>query len=224
MKKLFSYLLSVSSCLILSCTQDTYEKGDSENSYLRADFIEAFVESDKQVRRVVTDDDVELRLTKVFSADWIQRADTVYRAVMYYSQQGDAAEVRALSGVGTLTLRRDTTEGKKWKTDPVGLETAWVSTNRKYLNLGLVLKMGASEKDAEPQSIAMMLTRIDTDEKGVRTGHLQLVHSQGDIPEYYSQRVYISLPLQGVTVDTLFLTMNTYDGMVRKGFLLSADR
>jgi len=84
--------------------------------------------------------------------------------------------------------------------------------------------MGAMEKDATPQSIGMMLSRVDTDEEGVRTGHLQLVHSQGDVPEYYSQRVYVSLPLQGLTVDTLYLTMNTYSGIVRKGFLLSADR
>ena len=131
--------------------------------------------------------------------------------------------VRSLLNVGTLTLRRDTTDGKGWKTDPVGLETVWVSTNRKYLNLGLVLKMGAMEKDAAPQSIGMMLSRVDTDEAGVRTGHLQLVHSQGDVPEYYSQRVYISLPLQELTVDTLYLTIDTYDGVVRKGFLLSKD-
>lgn len=224
MKKLTSYFLPLVPCLLLSCTQDLYEKGDNENSYLRADFVEAFVNNDKQVRRVVTDDDVELKLTTSFSADWIQRADTVYRGVMYYNQQDGAAKVRSLSNVGTLTLRRDTTDGKKWKTDPVGLETVWVSTNRKYLNLGLVLKMGAMEKDATPQSIGMMLSRVDTDEEGVRTGHLQLVHSQGDVPEYYSQRVYVSLPLQGLTVDTLYLTMNTYSGIVRKGFLLSADR
>ena len=224
MKQLSPYLLSLVSCLLLSCTRDVYEKGDNENSYLRADFVEAFVDNDKLVRRVVTDDDVELKLTASFSADWIQRADTVYRGVMYYNRQDGVAEVRSLLNVGTLTLRRDTTDGKGWKTDPVGLETVWVSTNRKYLNLGLVLKMGAMEKDAAPQSIGMMLSRVDTDEEGVRTGHLQLVHSQGDVPEYYSQRVYVSLPLQGLTVDTLYLTMNTYGGVVRKGFLLSADR
>lgn len=218
-------LLSVPIALLslFACEQEVYEKGDNENSYLRADFVEAFVDNDKLIRKVVTDDDVKLTLTNTFTADWIQRADTVYRAVMYYNQLGDAAEVRVLSHVGTLTLRRDTTDGTKWKTDPLGLETVWISTNRKYLNLGLVLKMGAADEHATPQSVGMMLSRIDTDEKGIRTGHLQLVHSQGDIPEYYSQRVYVSLPLQGLTVDTLYLTMNTYNGVIRKGFLLSAD-
>ena len=56
MKQLSPYLLSLVSCLLLSCTRDVYEKGDNENSYLRADFVEAFVDNDKLVRRVVTDE------------------------------------------------------------------------------------------------------------------------------------------------------------------------
>ena len=71
--------------------------------------------------------------------------------------------------------------------------------------------------------IGMLLNRVDTAAKGQLTGHLQLIHKQGDVPEYYSQRVYISLPLQELTVDTLYLTIDTYDGVVRKGFLLSKD-
>ena len=210
--------------LFAACEQDFYEKGDRENSYLRADFVEAVVGSNKQVQYVVTDENVQMLLSKAYTANWIQRADTVYRAVMYYSQRENAAEVRSLSRVTTIPLTRDTTtNGSTWTSDPVGFEAAWISTSRKYLNLGLILKMGATEKSARPQSIGMLLNRVDTAAKGQLTGHLQLIHKQGDVPEYYSQRVYISLPLQELTVDTLYLTIDTYDGVVRKGFLLSKD-
>ena len=84
MKKLTSrlaYLIPYLSFLfLLACEQDLYEKGDGELSYLRADFVEAYVNADKQINRVVTDDDDELKLTMPYTADWIKRPDTTYRA------------------------------------------------------------------------------------------------------------------------------------------------
>lgn len=215
---------------VAACEQDFYEKGDGENSYLRADFIEAFVDSDSRVRRVVTDEDVPLLLSKPFTSTWIQRADTVYRAVMYYSHKREEADVRSISRVTTLPLSFDTTQAAKAiVSDPVGFESAWIGTNRKYLNLGLVVKTGAVEgANARPQSVGMLLQRIDTTRvdsasKEKLTAHVRLIHRQGDVPQYYSQRVYVSMPLQRLTVDTLYLTVDTYDGAVRKGFLLTAD-
>jgi hypothetical protein len=72
----------------VGCEQDAYDKGDASYSYMRADFVEANVGSDKRIAGVVTDDDAQLQLTTPFSASWIQRADTVYRAVMFYNLKG----------------------------------------------------------------------------------------------------------------------------------------
>lgn len=230
MRRLLQLALLTLVAASVACEQDFYEKGDSENSYLRADFIEAFVDGGGQVRRVVTDDDDELLLAKPFTATWIQRTDTVYRAVMYHSRKGGGeAVVRSLSRVTTIPLSRDTAAARTVTSDPLGFESAWIATNRKYLNLGLVLKTGALEgTNARQQTVGMLLQRIDTtragnDGKERRTAHLRLVHSQGDVPQYYSQRVYVSMPLQRLTVDTLYLTIDTYDGVVRKGFLLTKD-
>ena len=54
MKYLPFYLVAL--LLLVSCTQDNYDKGEGEYSLMRADFVEAHVGSDKRVDYVVTDD------------------------------------------------------------------------------------------------------------------------------------------------------------------------
>ena len=199
-------------CSLLSCTQDLYEKGDSEYSYMRADFGEAMVNGDKQVSRVVTDDDDVLTLTTPYTASWIQRPDTTYRAVMYYNKVGNGAEPLSISHVTTLTPHRDSLAVRKWNPDPVGLETAWVGRNHRYLNIGLVLKMGATDKEATPQSVGMLHGGVTINADSTRTADLLFYHQQGDVPEYYSQRAYLSVPLSGVVADSVRLNVVTYDG------------
>ena len=63
MKKSAPLLLLLSLLTLFSCEQDLYEKGDNEYSYMRADFVEAVVGSNKQVVYVVTDNDERLLLT-----------------------------------------------------------------------------------------------------------------------------------------------------------------
>ena len=93
MKKSAPLLLLLSLLTLFSCEQDLYEKGDNEYSYMRADFVEAVVGSDKQVVYVVTDNDERLLLTAPYTDSWIGRSDTVYRAILYYSNQDDRAKV-----------------------------------------------------------------------------------------------------------------------------------
>lgn len=47
---------------------------------------------------------------------------------------------------------------------------------------------------------------------GTTTQHLTLYHDQGGVPEYYSQRTYVSIPLSDIHADFIILTINTYDG------------
>ena len=91
MKRLFRLLLLMP--LLAACEQDVYDKGDSQYSYLRADMVDAKVGGDKKVVTVVTDDGEELPLTAPYSSSWIAKADTTYRAVMYYNLKGSQAEV-----------------------------------------------------------------------------------------------------------------------------------
>ena len=49
-----------------------------------------------------------------------------------------------------------------------------------------------------------------------KTLYLRLYHDQGGVPEYYSQRAFLSVPLQKLGVDSIHFEVNTYDGIVRK--------
>ena len=104
MKHLALFFLLLTSYILLSCEQDVYEKGDGSYSYMRADFVEAYVGADKQVSRVMTDDDDELTLTAPYMAEWIKRPDTTYRAVLYYNKVENGAEPLKLSRITTLDV------------------------------------------------------------------------------------------------------------------------
>jgi len=219
MKRLSLLLLGIA--LLTSCEQDSYDKGDSSASYVRADFVEAFVDSDKKVNYVVTDDDVRLTFANAYSSSWIQKADTVYRALMYYNLIDSKTELLSLQRVGTMTIKTDSLKGKNVKTDPVGLEATWMSRNKKYLNLDLILKVGIDEgEESKKQTIGVVLTQTRTNADGTMTSCLLLAHSQEGMPEYYSQRNYVSIALASLKADSVCLTVNTYDGLAEKTFPL----
>ena len=218
MKKLSClFLLALA---VVGCEQDVYDKGDTVYSYMRADFVEAIVGSNKQVTYVLTDDDERLPLTATYSAKWINQPDTVYRAVLYYNYKDQQAEVLNLARVSTVSVRPQNQFKDGIKTDPLGLESVWLSNNKRYLNLSVIVKTGAVTEEAEVQTLGMVGDTIMTDADNQRTYHLRLFHNQGDVPQYYSQRLYFSVPLSELEVDSLHLSVNTYDGVVTKGFRL----
>lgn len=213
-------------CLILcvtafvGCEQDAYDKGDASYSYMRADFVEASVGSDKRIAGVVTDDDAQLQLTTPFSASWIQRADTVYRAVMFYNLKGQQAEAVNVQRISTLSVRTSQQARSAVMNDPLKLESVWLSGNKKYLNLRVVVMTGQTDDESATQTLGVVGDTIIVGDDNLRTYHLRLLHSQGDIPQYYSQRVYFSIPVGRLGVDSLRLSVSTYDGVVTKGFRL----
>ena len=214
------YLLILSVMTLVACEQDVYDKGDVSYSYMRADFVEANVGSDKRVASVLTDDDMLLPLTTSYSASWIQRPDTVYRAVLYYNMKGQQAEAVSLQRVATLGIRPSRQVGDSVKTDPLKLESAWLSGNRKYLNVSVIVKLGQMGDDGATQTLGVVGDTLLVGSDSLRICYLRLSHSQGDVPQYYSQRVYFSIPVSGLGVDSLRLTVNTYNGVVTKGFCL----
>jgi hypothetical protein len=67
----------------------------------------------------------------------------------------------------------------------------------------------------------MLCGGITVNADSTRTMQLLFNHHQGDVPEYYSQRAYISLPLQGLAADSVRLTVVTYDGPFVRTFSLN---
>ncbi|MCI6618621.1 MAG: NigD-like N-terminal domain-containing protein [Prevotella sp.] len=209
-------------CLLLimaACTADQYDTGDGRYSYLSADFVRAHTSMAGAVDYAVTDDGDSLILNPEGKASWATKADSVYRALLYYNKVKGGAEPVVITRVPVIiplaTSRPDTL-----RTDPVTFESAWVSKDGRYLNVGYAVKTGRSDQaDTQYQTLGIRLDSAVADTEGRRRISLTMYHDQHGVPEYYSVRGYVSIPLDKVQRPcTLELTVNTYSGVVRREF------
>ena len=204
---------------LAACTIDAYEKGEGEYSLLTAELVEAYVDNDKHVSHVVTDQGEHLMLTSPLTAQWIETPDTMYRALLYYDQVEEGkAEPRSFGWVGVLTPRDSIKGGMK--SDPLYTESMWVAKNHKYLNLRLRLLTGSTDDEKARHSIGLM-----KDAASSTPGHarMMLYHDQGGMPEYYSMVTYASIPLDSIKADTLTIVVKTYNGEVNRTFKLRSS-
>ncbi len=205
--------------LLAACTIDAYEKGEGEYSLLTAELVEAYVDNDKHVSHVVTDQGEHLMLTSPLTAQWIETPDTMYRALLYYDQVEEGkAEPRSFGWVGVLTPRDSIKGGMK--SDPLYTESMWVAKNHKYLNLRLRLLTGSTDDEKARHSIGLM-----KDAASSTPGHARMVlyHDQGGMPEYYSMVTYASIPLDSIKAYTLTIVVKTYNGEVNRTFKLRSS-
>ncbi len=202
--------------LCLACSQDVYEKGNGEFSSLQADFVEAHSIVDKKIDYVVTDDNQHLTLQTPYSVSWAEKADSFYRAALFFSKNDNLIEPVSISkiNVAKLTLKKSLKGGMK--TDPLTLESMWVSKNKSYLNLSFYLKVGSTDDTKAIHQLAVVVDTLIKHADKKQTLYVQLYHDQGGVPEYYSQHGYCSLPLKGVVADSICFMVNTYKGEVMK--------
>jgi hypothetical protein len=105
---------------------------------------------------------------------------------------------------------------KTYPTDPVKLESAWVSANKRYLNLRLGLMTG-QDGDSTKQSIGLVQRRIVAHASGITTHYLDLSHDQNKVPQYYTTSIFTSIPATQFSAgDTIRLSINTYQGPIEK--------
>ena len=104
--------------------------------------------------------------------------------------------------------------------NPVRFESAWVSKTRKYLNVGIFLLTGEAPTKESRHLLAIADDSLALNADGTRTQFLRLYHKRGDMPEYYSQRFYFSIPLHNVKADSVALSINTYEGTVMKKLMI----
>ncbi|MBQ8938047.1 MAG: NigD-like N-terminal domain-containing protein [Prevotella sp.] len=218
MNKIHVVVLSCIGCLLslASCTIDAYDKGEGELSLMTAELVEAHVGSDKYVESVETDQGERLTMQPGLTAQWIEKADTTYRALLYYNKvETGKAEAVSFGRVGVL-LPRDSVKGGM-KTDPLYVESSWIGKNRKYLNLRMRLLTGSTTDEHAQHSIGLI---VDTLASTPSHACMTLYHDQGGRPEYYSATTYASIPLAEVDADTLTLSVVTYDGLFTRTFPL----
>lgn len=216
---LFSLIFFAVFCL-QACEAEDYETGDGDLSYMRADFADIHTSEAKKVDYVCTDNGDSLLVRPFCDCEWATTPDSIYRALFYYNvkTKGDG-KVEAISVKQVLALRMlKTSKMKEVYTDPLNFESAWVSPNRKYLNLGLYVKSGKIEGD-DRQTLGMLCDTIYTRDNGSRLFSLRLFHHQNNIPEYYSARVYASMPLDSINPgDSILLNVNTYEDEIVRAF------
>ena len=218
MKRLLPFCLLI--LLLFSCEMDSYEKGEGKYSQMLADFAEMTIDAQKQGVSFVTDDGDAYRFSTPYTAKWIQTADTTYRTIIYYNKVENAqAEVIAVSTMPTL-IPREHWKMKEQPEDPVGFESVWLSKSGKYINLGLLLKSGYVDDDEGVHAIGLAQDTVLVNADQTRTAYYRFLHDQGDTPEYYTNRRYISILVPQERPDTIRLTITTYDGVIERQFPL----
>ena len=232
MKRLLRFLVIIIahySLLIthLSCTQDTYDKGDGQYSYLRGDFAEAVVGADKKIVSLITDEGESLPLSQPSTAKWITTSDTIYRCMLYYNKVRDSkgqyvAEPISVGEVPCPVIVPLAELDTEMKTDPVSFESAWMSKTGKYINLSFALKTGKTEDDEAIHTLRVVQDTIMVHPDGSKTSYLRLFHDQGGVPDYYSTQVYASIITSEILADSVRIAINTYKGIIEKSFLLSS--
>jgi len=200
----------------IACETDSYEKGEGKYSLMQADFCQLFVNGQKQASSFTTDGGETFQLNPVFTAKWIETADTTYRAIIYFNKIS-ATQAQSVS-IGTVATLHPIEHWrfKEQPQDPIGFESAWLSKNGNYLNVGLLMKTGRISDEELPHNIGLAQDTVIVNANKKRTAYYRLLHSQNGIPAYYTNRRYISIALPQPRPDTICFTLQTFEGKLKK--------
>jgi len=188
--------------LLAACTTETYDSGDGTYSYLTGELVVAHATGKNSVDYVLTDDGDSLRMPSDFTFSSVAKADTFYRGQLYYSKVGDnQAEPLAFGVIPTLPVY-PLERIREMKSDPVRFESVWKAKTKPYVNICFYAMTGTIDGETASQTVAIAQNG-DT---------LTLYHDQNDVPEYYSTRIFASIPFSYIDKDSFLLRINTYDG------------
>lgn len=205
-------------CLACACSVDPYEAGDGRYSYLKAEMAELHTVAKNKADYAITDQGERLTLTPPLTCNWANTPDSIYRAMLYYTQTPQ--HTQGVMAVNVWVMHPAETQNQV-PTDPVKLESCWLSHNKRYLNLRMGIMTGKPEDADSKQKIGVIRRKTDTSATGQKTISLQLLHAQNNVPAYYTTTVYISIPItQYQSGDTIRMSVNTYQGIVEKAFAL----
>lgn len=204
----FGILFLLALVVFGACTTDGYEAGDGEYSYLRADFCMLHTSDTVLADRAVTDEGETVVFKTPTKVKWAVKRDTLYRALIHY----DANTKKLFSASRVLVIRPTVRAlGKTYPADPLNIETVWIAGG--YLNIGFALKSGVADSIGVKQTIGLLLDAPVSDGGGQRTIDLTMIHAQNGVPEYYTVRGYMSMPLSPeLRGTTIRLSVNSYAG------------
>ncbi len=212
-------ILVALSLSLLACTTDSYDKGEGSYSLMQAHMVDAHIDGKQLVDYIATDDGDTLQLAPPLQQTWTQTTDTFCRALFYFNKTASRqAQPLSATRIGTAAIVPRDSLKEGMKTHPVKLESIWLAKTRRYLNVGLYLKVGTTDREDARHRLAVIADTLQTRADGTVMLHLSLYHDQGGVPEYYSQRTFFSIPLYQLQADSVSLTVHTYQGAVVRQF------
>lgn len=201
--------------LATACTSDPYDTGDGPLSYLTASLAMLHTGTNKLVDSAELDDGTRLTLARPIAVAWAATPDSTYRALLYYDASADGtATVSARTAVQVPVLRPTPADKTgEMHTDPVGVESVWMSRGGTCLNLSLLLKAGKADAADAVQTLGIVSHGTETDAEGHSVATIELYHDQGGVPEYYTVQRYFSIDTRDLgSPDIIRLTVTTYAG------------
>lgn len=202
-----------------SCTVEPYETGDTSLSYLMAEMVDMHVVG-REIKSIVTDSDERLAVSSSYLLpEKMEHRDTTYRMMLYYNKEGNKPiELKSLRRAHVVKAS-DKHSSLTLKDDPVKFISAWKARNGSYINMSLGLMVGNAENEDAVHKVGLVVNSVETMADGSKTYYFTLHHDQDSIPEYYTQTVYISVPLKEYSAgDRICIRMNTYSGWIEKIF------
>ena len=204
---------------MVSCTVEPYESGDTSLSYLMAEMVDMHVVG-REIKSIVTDSDERLAVSSSYLLpEKMEHRDTTYRMMLYYNKEGNKPiELKSLRRAHVVKAS-DKQSSLTIHDDPVKLISVWKAQNSSYINMSLGLMVGNVENEDAVHKVGLVVNSVETIADGSKTYYLTLHHDQDSIPEYYTQTVYLSVPLKEYSAgDRIYIRMNTYSGWIEKIF------
>lgn len=210
--------MGLAAAVLASCEHDGYESGDGSLSYLTAELAVLHTASNRSATSADLDNGTTLSISNPFTTSWMTKADTIYRALLYYDVATDGSKkVKARSVSAVPVLRpMEQSKVKDMHTDPVRVESVWAAKSG-YINMSLLLKAGKTDGEDAVQTLGLVDCGTTVGNDGKRIRHLKLYHDQGGVPEYYTVQRYASIDTKDLgDIDAVSITVNTYSGEVTK--------
>lgn len=210
--------MALAAAVLASCEHDGYESGDGSLSYLTAELAVLHTASNRSATSADLDNGTTLSISNPFTTSWMTKADTIYRALLYYDVATDGSKKVKARSVSAVPVLRPMEQSKvnDMHTDPVGVESVWAAKSG-YINMSLLLKAGKTDGEDAVQTLGLVDCGTTVGNDGKRTRYLKLYHDQGGVPEYYTVQRYVSIDTNDLgDVDVVSITVNTYSGEVTK--------
>lgn len=211
-------LMALAAAVLASCEHDGYESGDGSLSYLTAELAVLHTASNRSATSADLDNGTTLSISNPFTTSWMTKADTIYRALLYYDVATDGSKKVKARSVSAVPVLRPMEQSKvnDMHTDPVGVESVWAAKSG-YINMSLLLKAGKTDGEDAVQTLGLVDCGTTVGNDGKRTRYLKLYHDQGGVPEYYTVQRYASIDTKDLgDVDAISITVNTYSGEMTK--------